>query len=121
MEQGIQIPAGTIVNGQPFEKYADLRTRIAELEEELKALKPEPSIPDWIAPGKWVEMGTYRALIKKIDGDIVQYTKTIWLNSAMSEGITYGGTDKLSDVILIAKHFTTPPCPELPYPFEWSS
>jgi hypothetical protein len=33
-DQGIQVPAGTIVNGVPFVKYQELQKRIAELEME---------------------------------------------------------------------------------------
>ena len=63
-DQGIQIPEGTIVNGQPFVKYQELQKRIAELEamlpipsprEMLGVYKDENQIPDWIAPWKWGE------------------------------------------------------------------
>jgi hypothetical protein len=119
--QGIQVPAGTIVNGEPFKKYGELKKRIAELEEELKALKPEPSIPDWIAPGKWVDLTSAYALVDRIENGVIHYKKTVWINLKDPDTITYEGRDALHVIIKHAKPFTPPPCPELPYPFEWSS
>jgi len=105
-EQGIQVPAGTIVNGLPFEKYQTLQKRIAELEEELKTLKPEPSIPDWIAPGKWVKskqsFNCYH--VTKLVGDKVYYKKD-------------DGEDWL--YMQHCTPFTPPPCPELPMHWKW--
>jgi hypothetical protein len=102
-EQGIQIPAGTIVNGVPFVKYAELQKRIAELEEELKSLKPEPSVPEWIAPGKWVECDGKNRQIKQVTTEYVYYKNREY--------------NSIEYVKNYAKPFTPPPMPELPEGF----
>ena len=166
-EQGIQIPEGTIVNGQPFKKYKELQKRIAELEAELKPqvdaekntrrfkvgddvviqadttahnfpigseqriqgfygaaykigglVVPDedlkfvdwslpPSVPSWIAPGKWVENTVNNCVlkVKSIDDE--------WITFFPHQGES---ANRVAPICYVSnyKPFTPPPCPELP-------
>jgi hypothetical protein len=119
-DQGIQIPAGTIVNGQPFVKYQELQKRIVELESQINAMAtfpksdPYKNFPDWIAPGKWVEDNFTEECrrISKVEYGFF-YCDRFVKNDRLLKDTISSKTE-----IKYYKHykpFTPPPCPELTY------
>lgn len=111
---GVIVPLeGTIINGHTIQEYEKIQNRIAELEQQIDAMATfpksdpyAPSVPDWIAPGKWIVFdGKDRhTKIKSVSPEYVYYTN--------------GEYNSIEYVKRYAKPFAPPPCPELPYRFS---
>jgi len=132
---GISAPKGTIVNGHPIECYSELRKRVAELEamladgsEQIKKMQEhpvpgvnqtmQPSIPDWIAPGKWVTDGNECRRISCIHDKLICCDRFVKNDKRQKD--TISSKTHISSFLPYFKPFTPPPCPELPKDFRWS-
>ena len=96
-----------------FENWEALRKENAALKAQLESdyieafVTPitELAIPDWIAPGKWVEFsGNRQTKIKSVTAEYVYY-----------ENGEYNGIEYVKSY---SKPFTPPPCPQLPNGFD---
>ena len=110
-EQGIQIPDDTIVNGHPFKKYKELQERIAELETTIEILTKVCALP-----------------MPKPEADCVCLecvscgeTHKLYNLQTYEGGLHCAEclVKRIAELDAQLNIQNPPPCPELPYGFDW--